>query len=846
MDDPTLGWLAPGRFGGTRPLSRTEALRHEQAAASHETCFGPAGKARHGGDAARQPGGDRRLETGITPVTCGEHSCPYRRACVGLHLDDRLHRDRVREESIELLSRAYLLAVAVAIEETGTEPTLLQADAIELVRLWTDCAPKVLLLGAFSSGKTTVLAHLLELDWLPVGKTPTTAVPIEFRFGPTATGRLWFRTQVQVTLAAATAQRQDPAALDALTRWLQAPAVFGITEIHELTGDQRTPVRAAALLAELHEPGPSGGPARDSGSPGYGHHDGAPPRRARTFQLSLAPRPAAVFDLGSDPVEFANYLTDPSLALTVRRASCELPHPRLKKLSFLDTPGLNSAIAFHADVTAALLRCRPDKVLVLLDARALGTPQNIAALRELRRFVTVPPDYRHVTVGITMWDLALRNEMDAQDSTGPERDFGSPTEREAAAAELLADQRRELSDLLSAVVGVPPPVDVVIQPLGLGASAPREMQAGPDELHRWLEAGGAGWPDLDVWAARWCAATTLGDRVLAAHQHASDEIRYRAELAADRVDRAVEAERIDRQRAQLQAAIARAEAALASAVESRERVMLAEIAGMRSRKALLAYLETGYQAATRTAVDSLHAASRSQLISITSLYGHTDALLPIALDQQLLGLDETAQSQIQEQLHGAEYTLKRAGDFVFGGVLDAFGQDEWADEHHSTVRELFSNRIRRLAELMSVAVQDWMDQARNVERQALAELAARTGILEASRNDARRLLATLDQRLEILDGLKPVAQQLARDITQHTRGLAAAASRDMAAGPPTAATSTSDIAVAGRRNRARLGGMDWWTVGSTIARRSLEQWRRTHQGPGRGSPAGSDSADTEP
>lgn len=82
------------------------------------------------------------------------------------------------------------------------------------------------------------------------------------------------------------------------------------------------------------------------------------------------------------------------------------------------------------------------------------------------------------------------------------------------------------------------------------------------------------------------------------------------------------------------------------------------------------------------------------------------------------------------------------------------------------VRELFSNRIRRLAELMSVAVQDWMDQTQNVERQALADLAARTGILEASRNDARRLLATLDQRLEILDGLKLVAQQLVRDITQ--------------------------------------------------------------------------------
>ncbi|THA39852.1 hypothetical protein [Streptomyces sp. A1547] len=63
-----------------------------------------------------------------------------------------------------------------------------------------------------------------------------------------------------------------------------------------------------------------------------------------------------------------------------------------------------------------------------------------------------------MTFAITWWDREVKRIMSAEDySMGPEREFASRPQREAAAAERMAELREQLRDLLADMVGIPLP-----------------------------------------------------------------------------------------------------------------------------------------------------------------------------------------------------------------------------------------------------------------------------------------------------------------------------------------------------------------------------------------------------
>ncbi|MGX1916124.1 dynamin family protein [Streptomyces phaeochromogenes] len=638
------------------------------------------------------------------------------------------------------------------VQEGSPDGTQFQADISELSARWVGDTPLVLLLGAFSSGKTSLLARLLELSWLPVAKTATTAVPTEFRFGPRLQGELRFRKTIQFTLVPETDHRGSGATQRELLRWLRDPDAFRVREVHEFTGRDRRLLQPRSI-------------ADGFGREAVGSVPNA--RSVRSFELSLHAREPEVLDL-ADPSEFARHLTDPGLALSVSKAVCEVPHPHLRHLTFLDSAGLCSPVGFHADPMEELRHRKPDGVVVLLDARRPVSPTNTVALEALRLFVRTPTDYQRVLFGFTWWDQALRRFMSGEDhSSGSPRDFNSPAEREAATAERLPTLCDQLKDTVAEAVGVPVPGNLAVVPLALGPAAPAEMRGGPTDLCRRLESGFAGRLGIRMWAERWNSAVTFGPFLLVAHKNASDEVARRLHLISDDADRAWEAKRISREREQLRTAVARAIQELTEIVKLHTRKMLTEIAGQRSKKDLLAYINSGYDRSAIAALAALADVATSQRQMISHFYPDISALRPIAIDAQLLGIDKATRTRVQDLLSGTEYSLKAMSDAVIGSIVELTKDDREA------ARDVLSGRLRTTSGILTDAAQIWSIRARMLEDQAMVESQRRSEALTADQQEVQRLRETLRQRLADLESLEPRIRELAHDIDVFTRTLAA-------------------------------------------------------------------------
>ncbi|MFE6839691.1 dynamin family protein [Streptomyces sp. NPDC057705] len=635
---------------------------------------------------------------------------------------------------------------------SGPDTTPLQFDLSEVIGLWSARTPQVLLLGAYSSGKTSLMVRLLGLDWLPVAKTPTTAVPTEFRFGRRPRGLLRFRTKVRVALPLETERRARSNA-DVLAGWLRSPDELGVQQIHELTGGDRTAVRVPVLLAELDRE-LAGGSEQ--------------PLPARTFELTLRRREPAVFDL-AEPDAFARHLTDPGLAPLLHKATCEVPRPELRRLSFLDTAGLCSPVPLHAEVYAELVRRTPDAIVVLLDARRPDSYSNNEALKALRRFVRVPDDYRRVTFAFTWWDREVKRLMSAEDySTGPERDFTSRPQREAAAAERRAELRDQLRDLLADVVGVPPPGEPATAFLALAASVPEEMRAGTGDLCRRLEDDFSGELGARMWRDRWQSAVEFGSRLHEAHRRAYEETGLRLELSAADTNREYEARQVARERQQLQAAVERSCRSVLQVVHTLERAMLVDIAALRTKKRVLEYVEEGYARAAAGALTALAETAAGQGRAIFELCPEAAALEPVVVDARLLALDEATRKRIMALFTGAGYRLRALSDTVFSGV------HELTTAQREAAREELRGHLGSVTDVLSMSARDWAARARLAEGQALARLERRARVLTADRAEAEHLRTVLRERLTHLERLEPEVAAFARDIEGFVTGRTAA------------------------------------------------------------------------
>ncbi len=767
-----------GTGRGAPVFSRTDAIRRAQESAGHRPCFGVLGKHRPDRDAA------------VTPSTCGEPECPYRRSCAGLHLNSQYHSDRIREESIEYLSRLFLNARAM--DRRSQHLTPFQADMANLVAQWADDTPQVAVLGAFSAGKSTLLNRLIGRALLPATRTPTTALVTLIRFDDRAHGVLYYRTLARLTLLSQDARSPDPAAVQAMRTWLRAPERFGVRQICEVgERSNTTDVDSARLLRELDALATgdsSRTTATKAGTTGraVGVLKRAISRRVafpterliRTFEVHFTERRPLDVDLATDAdvAEFGRYLTEPSLALALTRAVCYLPDPRLRPLNFLDTAGLCSPVGFHKDVTGELLKRRPDKILVLLDARRLDSPTNREALKVLGRFVSVPDDYRQVTFALTFWDLALRTHM-LEDSE-PELDFDSPEVRSATDRRFARAKREELASLLSSSVGVACESEPVIFTLGLGLQAPPEMRRTLDDLWRHIESDCGGWVGVEMWAERWRAARGYSRRLIELHKETTEEVEEAAAKASDTTDVKAELARLDAQEKSVAGAVARAETGLLELVEAQKQRMLAEVACLDSKSSILSYLGSGYWESANTSLNALQEESKRGNAGLVELYRGARVLRLIALDRRLLGLDTSMREQAKGEISGFLYGLASIWDFLFGSVV------ELNEGNRSAAREILRGQVRGTIDLLEDAVDGWIEQAKRVSQQASVEYTDKREALSARRVDSARFAEGLQRKLRFLSNCEPPLRDLCARVDDFADQLGEAKARIEASRQP--------------------------------------------------------------
>lgn len=743
-----------GRMGPV--FSRSEAVRQDQEEAGHAPCFGMLGPA------SRQPG----------PGRCGEPQCIHRRACVALHHPDRFHGHRVREESIELLSRIFLNARGIELSVGRLTP--FQTEVAQLVEQWRNDTPQVAILGAFSSGKSTLINRFLGRPLLPALRTPTTAVLTVITHGPRARGVVEYRTAVRLTLLAEDGFGPDAASIQAMKAWLGQPQAWAVQSVHQIDDDGRPQeVDRGLLLAELEGLGAAPGVQAEGLRRSLGRR---PPVRigglVRDFEITFRERLPEAFDL-DDEGEFQAFcqrITDPCHAFGVIRARCEVPEPRLLGLNFLDTAGLCSPVGFHKDVTAEILGRRPDKLLVLLDARRLDSPTNVEALRTLGRFVSNPDDYRQVTFGLTFWDLALRTHM--QDDCEPELDFADAAQRAEANRRFAKRKREELAGMLGSTVGVPCLVEPLAFLIGLGAQAPADIQAGLGELGNHLERECSGWVGVEMWSGRWQAAAEFGQRLLDVHRETRERVQEAFDSAnGNGTDQAAAEARRDALDGSIANAIARAKTGLRERIAGEKGRVVSEINALDSKKGILAYLDKGFWAAANAALNAIQEESRYQRDSLLALHRGARVLKVISLDRRLLGLDAAVQGQAKEQVTGFMYGLKAVWDFVLGSV------HEFNEDNRKAARSLLRKQAGGMLELLEDAVEAWAATADGVGAEASANAAERHQAQDERRANTTRYLQGLQRKMAFLIKNESIVRNLDAAVQRFKEELEAASAR---------------------------------------------------------------------
>jgi len=740
-------------------FSRVDAIRQAQRLQGHAPCFG------------------RGRKTPQTPVPsrCGETACPHRHACDSLHRPNPLDANRIREDSIELLSRLFL--TARGIERRGTAPSPLQSELAGLVERWVDDTPQVAVLGAFSAGKTTLLNRFLGLPLLPTGRTPTTAVVTSLRFGPQMEGTVSFKTRERIGLAAPDRRNPDRGAAEVLRAWIEHPAQYWVDRILELDEEGRghdfdrkalKRILDALLVA-------SPGPAPGEGDPYrirmQRRSKVNPEDLGRSFEVTFQPRPDLQFDLGRrDPLEaFRTCLTDPTLAMSIRRASCTLPDPRLASFHLLDTAGLCSPIGFHKEVTARLMERRPDKVLILLDTRRLDNPTTRAALDVLRKFVRVPGDFRHITFGLTFWDLALRANMVEDRET--ELDFNDLALRQEGHRILLGRKREELKRILASSLDVPCPREIPVHPLGIGEKAPAELQQSVDHLFRSIEEECGSRVAVTMWADRWRAASSFAERLSRAHADMVEAVRDAQNKARDKQEVEREANDIEGDRRALAKGFARAKAALPSVLENHQQLIRTEINRLDAKKGFLDFIGGGHARAFSRLLEGLEAESVRHRGALQELFPAAADMPGFQVDRRILGLDATTKDKVQDEVTGFLYALKSIWDLPFGGVFPL------GESNRKAARTLLRDQVWEVCDLLEDHIQGWVAAVDRLASQAEAWIEERRAALDDRRKDLGRYCDGLERKLRFLNHCRKPLEKLVEEVSRMGHGLEEARTR---------------------------------------------------------------------
>ena len=407
----------------------------------------------------------------------------------------------------------------------------------------------------------------------------------------------------------------------------------------------------------------------------------------------------------------------------------------------------------------------------------------------------MPDDYRQVTFALTFWDLALRTHM--LEDSDPELDYYDPVVRSEADRRFASWRRQDLADLLSSSVGVPCPREPVVFTLGLGENAPAEMGRSTEGLWRHLAEDCGGWVGIEMWAERWRAARGHADRLTELLSETNRDVEQAVADARSDTDLDAVASRIEKESEQIRAATGRAEGVLRDIVQAQKERMLAEVASLDSKSALVAYLDEGYWASANSALDVLQAESKRQRQALLDLYRGARALRVILLDRKLLGLDESVRDQAKGEVTGFLYGLKSIWDFLLGGVV------ELNEGNRTAAREILRGQARDTIDILDGALGEWTDQAGRVCEQALAEYEERRESLAVQQKDVVKYVEALGRKLRFLGNCQAPVSDLCGRVEGFADDLAAARSRIAASRQPDfeAVIYTDDGVVAFRKAR---------------------------------------------
>jgi hypothetical protein len=539
-----------------------------------------------------------------------------------------------------------LLAEAVTVAETAAALTGTPCPAEQQLRRmyheWADTTLRVAVVGASSTGKSTLLQYLFGPVPLPTGRTATTAALTVLQHGPAAEAEVQLRTSLTIDADVVRSGGADDDVRKALSAWCADPQAFGLLAATHTDGRTTVPVTAGDL---------------------------DPSRRPGRIDVTFTAAAPLRFDLTDDDGVrgFAAVVTDPVHALRVSRAVCRLPHPRLHGVTVIDTAGFSSPSPLHDQLSAELLQRRPDVLVVLLDARRPDSPPGHDTLAAVRAVLTTTDDAW--VVGLTHADRALRSHLDDLDI---DLAAVTPDERATLIDDFVAVSRRRAESLLGTQLATTP----LILPLALSPQAPPELRHHVEHLWKQVEhLGGAG-AGHATWLARaraagvavhdlarWCEQRHQALRPELAELHRlADEVRQRG-----RANRAGHAA--------ARTAVSRAAGSIRAAVISERTVLLGGIDQLRKDRDFSRYLADGYPGALQSAVSSIRAVAEAHHAELGRRLIVPGPRRPVLLEDRWLRPDVRTAAAAKRRIKGLRHRMKQGWSLALGSIADLAARD---------------------------------------------------------------------------------------------------------------------------------------------------------------------------
>ena len=759
-------WLQPDyRVDGSPPKSRTQALQHRQRSNSHEPCFGSP---------------ENKHLSRASPDSCGETECPFRRECLGLNEKIFLNPDRLREESIESLSRIYLISrlmeQARAGERRLNSLSPFQQRVADLVNSWQGDVPQIAFVGSFSSGKSTLLNALVDSPLLPTNLPPTTAVPTTIKFGETSSAVITFRRSLRQGIVGETLA-VDANAVRGLYGLLSSADDRQIRRVSMIRDGKRRNVSVKTALAELR-------PIKKSlDEEQQKRHAGASTRfkmrgrkrqkiEDRTFSIEFEEQPPLELDLRKekDRAKLKSALAHPAMSMATEHAECVIPHPLLKSLALIDTAGLCSPAGFHETVTARLLKRSPDKIVVVLRATHIDHPTTREAIGKALQVVGKQNPTKRIVFALTHWDTRLSKSRMMED-----RDLTrAPSEAEFERIESGARRRakRILSRVLNDDFGWPSGTSPRCYFLGLSVSRDDWRNRDLERLTKDLEADSKGAIGISLWRNRWREQAGLLNGLRDEHDEVVEGLEEAIqELKGD--TQSDDLKRLKEKKSTISAAVKRFCKSLRQTFRARKKLMATEISGLHSQSSIKTYVKKGYWNAANEFLNALQEESAAAAEELGGIVNPkrpqiiTRSLRPISLDRTLLGLSKDEQKAAQGKVTGFRYGMGALWDFLFGSIPKL----EVNESRRAAAREIFHRQLENTCELIEEALEEWVSTAQEIEKEQCRRIDDRLEWLDSKGAKRLEIADKFRRRLGFVESLEKDVSELNTNIDQLRAGL---------------------------------------------------------------------------